>query len=77
MAKKKVKATKVRSKKVKGIGRFCESYCPFCVPARGKLPWLKPVVKAEYYSVGQLMGLIRVPWPCRSREKQTGKKPWE
>ena len=62
---------------VKGIGRFCDSICPICKAARGKASWLQPVVKAEYYSVSKLMDLLRVPWPCRSREKQTGKKPWE
>ena len=65
------------SNQVKGIGKVCESICPICVAARGKAEWLKPVVKAEYYSVCKLMGLLRIPWPCLSREKQTGKKPWE
>ncbi|MFW6125687.1 MAG: hypothetical protein ACOC58_01155 [Chloroflexota bacterium] len=62
---------------VTGIGRYCDSTCPICVSARGRASWLKPVVKGEYYSVAKLMGLLRIPWPCRSREKQTGKKPWE
>lgn len=46
---------------VKGIGKFCDSICPICVAARGRAPWLKPLVKAEYYSIGKLMGLLRVP----------------
>ena len=50
---------------------------PICVSARGKASWLKPVLKVEYYSVSKLMDILRIPWPCRSREKQTGKKPWE
>jgi len=65
------------SDQVKGIGKFCDSVCPICIAARGKMPWLKPVVKAEYYSVCKLMGFFRVPWPCLIRERQTGKKPWE
>lgn len=36
-----------------------------------------PGQKAEYYSLGKLMGLLRIPWPCISRERQTGKKPSE
>jgi hypothetical protein len=62
---------------VKGIGKFCDSICPICTSARKNAGWLKPVQKAEYYTVGQLMKTLRVPWPCISREKQTGKKPWE
>jgi hypothetical protein len=66
-----------RAPQVTGVGKFCDSICPICLWARGKAPWLKPIVKAEYYSVGRLMGLLRIPWPCVSRERQTGKKPWE
>jgi len=62
---------------VKGIGNICESRCPICKAGRTNAPWLKPVMKAEYYTVAQLMKLLRIPWPCISREKQTGKKPWE
>ncbi len=62
---------------VKGVGKFCDSICPICTAARKNAGWLKPVMKAEYYSVGQLMKVLRIPWPCISREKQTGKKPWE
>ena len=62
---------------VTGIGNVCESQCPICVAARGKAGWLKPVLKAEYYTLAKLMSLLRVPLPCTSREKQTGKKPWE
>ena len=62
---------------VTGIAKFCDSFCPICVSARGKRPWLKPVVKAEYYSVSKLMDILKIPWPCQSREKQTGNKPWE
>ncbi len=62
---------------VTGIGKMCDSGCPICVAARGNAKWLRPVLKAEYYTLGKLMGLLHVPWPCVSREKQTGKKPWE
>jgi hypothetical protein len=62
---------------VKGIGNICESHCPICKAARTNATWLQPVQKVEYYTVAQLMKLLRVPWPCISREKQTGKKPWE
>jgi len=62
---------------VKGFGRLCDSKCPICVNARGKANWLKPVVKAEYYTICKLAKALRIPWPCLSREKQTGKKPWE
>ena len=65
------------SAEVKGIGRFCDSMCPICRAGRGKAPWLKPVIKAEFSTVGKLMGALRIPWPCVSRERQTGKKPWE
>ena len=37
----------------------------------------KPVLKGEYYTLARLMRLLHVPMPCTSREKQTGKKPWE
>lgn len=47
-----------------------------CISA-GPEAWLKPLVRAEYYSPGNLMGLLRIPWPCNSRERQTGKKPRE
>jgi hypothetical protein len=62
---------------VNGTGRFYDSICPICASVRGQRVWLKPLVKAEYYSLGKLIGLLRIPWPCISREKQTGKKPWE
>ena len=63
--------------KVKGIGKFCDSQCPICKAARGRATWLKPVLKGEYYTLARLMRLLHVPMPCTSREKQTGKKPWE
>ncbi len=62
---------------VKGIGRICDSECGICRAARGNARWLRPVLKAEYYTLAQLMKLLHVPWPCISRQKQTGKKPWE
>ena len=62
---------------VKGIGKFCDSMCPICKAARGKCSWLRPVLKGEYYTLARLMRLLRVSLPCTSREKQTGKKPWE
>jgi hypothetical protein len=65
------------SDQVTGIAKFCDSICPICRSARNRAPWLKPVIKAEYYSVSKLMDILRIPWPCRAREKQTGKKPWE
>ncbi|MFC1985549.1 hypothetical protein ACFLWC_00970 [Chloroflexota bacterium] len=66
------------SNQVEGIGNFCESVCPICVAARGKAKWLSPVVKAAYYCVcGKPAMALRITTPCVSREKQTGKKPWE
>ena len=63
---------------VTGMGKFCDSICPICVNARGKAGWLKPVVKAAYYCFcGKPAKFLRIPSPCTSREKQTGKKPWE
>jgi len=63
---------------VKGIGKFCESTCPICVAARGKAKWLKPLVKVAYYCLcGKPAMFLRIPTPCTSRERQTGKKPWE
>jgi hypothetical protein len=62
---------------VTGIGKFCDSQCPICVAARGKAGWLKPVLKAEYYTLARFMRMLHVTLPCTSREKQTGKKPWE
>jgi len=58
---------------VKGIGKFCDKYCPPCILSRKRAKWLQPVVKFIYYLL-----CSRISWlPCRSREKQTGKKPWE
>ena len=66
------------SNQVTGIGRFCESTCPICLAARGKAPWLKPLVKGAYYCFcGKPAMFLKIPTPCTSREKQTGKKPWE
>jgi hypothetical protein len=62
---------------VKGIARLCDSLCPICVNARDKAPWLKPLVKAEYYTICRTAEFLRISWPCLSRMKQTGKKPWE
>jgi hypothetical protein len=62
---------------VKGIGRFCDSTCPLCTGARGWAKFLIPVLMLEYYIIGTLMRLLHIPWPCVSREKQTGKKPWQ
>lgn len=63
---------------VTGIGRFCDSICPICVTARERATWLKPVVKCAYYCFcGKPAMFLGIPSPCTSREKQTGKKPWE
>lgn len=62
---------------VKGIGRICDSGCGICRAARGNAKWLKPVLMLEYYTLGKLMCLLHIPWPCVSRQKQTGKRPWE
>jgi len=62
---------------LKGAGKVCESMCPICTAGRGNARWLRPVIKGEYHTVGRLMRLLHIPWPCVSREKQTGKKPWE
>ena len=66
------------SDQVTGIGKLCESVCPMCVASRGKANWLKPLVKLLYYCLcGKPAMLLRIPTPCTSRERQTGKKPWE
>jgi len=63
---------------VKGIGRICDASCPVCVAARGNAKWLQPIVKLAYYCFcGKPALFLRIPTPCTSREKQTGKKPWE
>ena len=62
---------------IKGIGKFCDSICPICIAARGRMPWLKPVLKVLYYTLARFMRFLHVMMPCTSREKQTGKKPWE
>lgn len=64
-------------KELTGAAKLCDSGCPICKAARGEAKCLRLVVKAEYYTLGSLMKLLHVPWPCVSREKQTGKKPWE
>ena len=66
------------SNQIEGIGKYCDSVCPICVAARGGAKWLKPLVKVAYYCLcGKLAMFLRIPTPCTSREKQTGKKPWE
>lgn len=63
---------------VKGIGRLCDQVCPVCVACRNRAKWLQPFVKFMYFYVcGRPARFLRVPTPCTSREKQTGKKPWE
>jgi hypothetical protein len=63
---------------VTGMGKFCDSICPICVNARKNAGWLKPPVKFMYNFVcGRPMRFLRISSPCVSREKQTGKKPWE
>lgn len=63
---------------VTGIGRLCDSKCPICVASRKSAPWLRPFVKLMYNCVcGKPAMFLRIPTPCTSREKQTGKKPWE
>jgi hypothetical protein len=64
-------------KEVRGIAKACDSNCPICVGARGSKPWLKSVVKAEYYIICKPVSTLGIPWPCAEREKQTGKKPWQ
>ncbi|HUV55972.1 MAG TPA: hypothetical protein VMV84_01940 [Dehalococcoidales bacterium] len=66
------------SNQVEGMGGFCDSICPICVAARDKAKWLRPLVKLAYYCFcGKPAMFLRIPSPCTSREKQTGRKPWE
>ena len=66
------------AQQVTGLGKWCDSWCPICVTARGRATWLKPLVKVAYYCFcGKPPSVLRIPTPCTSRERQTGKKPWE
>lgn len=66
------------SDQVEGIARFCDSVCPICVACRERARWLQPLVKLAYYCFcGKPAMLLRIPTACTSRERQTGKKPWE
>ncbi len=64
--------------RVKGIGRICDRMCPICVASRSRNEWLQPFVKFMYHYVcGRPARFLNIPTPCTSRERQTGKKPWE